>query len=86
MEHAAIARAAGAEGLRIEAAFAPGPETPGIAPGARAIVLLGPDGPRFWPRFVTAPEMADGEAHPLDRWSERVVGALAKALGARAAF
>ncbi|GAA6180001.1 hypothetical protein NBRC116594_14390 [Shimia sp. NS0008-38b] len=42
------------------------------------LVLLG-TGRDFWPTFTAAPEYLDGKPHPIDRWSKRVIGALAKA-------
>jgi hypothetical protein len=53
--------------------------------GGQSIVLLGP-GPGFWPAFTASNEFADGAADPLDRWSKRVVGALAEAWGGEALF
>ena len=50
---------------------------------SRALVLLGFTGRMQWAAFVSSPEFADGEPHPLDRWSLRVVGQLASAFGAR---
>jgi ferredoxin len=74
---------AAAEGLAILGACRPEPDD--AAPdGARAIVLLGPDGPAFWRRFTAAPEYADGASDPVDRWSRRVIGALAAAVGGTA--
>jgi hypothetical protein len=80
-----IAEAAAAEGLTPLGAFhpAPGDRAP---PGTGTLVLLGPDGPRFWDRCRGAPEFGDGEADPLDRWSARVIGGLADGLGAAAVF
>ncbi|MEQ1611955.1 MAG: ferredoxin [Hyphomicrobiaceae bacterium] len=49
---------------------------------ARTIVLLGNVGSTFWPAFSTSPEFRDGKDHPLDRWTRRVTGHLAAALGA----
>jgi hypothetical protein len=49
------------------------------------LVLLGA-GPGFWPTFIAAPESADGRADPIDRWSLRVIGAIADALGATARY
>ncbi|WP_323775783.1 ferredoxin [Leisingera sp.] len=49
------------------------------------LVLLGTAG-AFWPVFKTSPEHKDGAPHPVDRWSERVVGALAEDLGGKAHF
>lgn len=49
----------------------------------QTLVLLGA-GPGFWPVFIASPEHADGAPDPIDRWSRRVIGALAQ--GARAVF
>ncbi len=59
----------------------------GAAPDCDAtILLLGPREPGFWPAFVASPEYADGQADPMDRWSKRVIGALARAWGGEAIF
>ena len=55
-------------------------------PGARAVVLLGVVGASCWPAFAASPEASDGAAHPLDRWSRRVVTGLAERFEARALF
>jgi len=52
----------------------------GRAPGT--LILLGFTGTRQWPAFVSSPEYQDGAPHPLDRWSRRVTGALARRFGA----
>lgn len=54
--------------------------------GAETIFLLAPDEPGFWAHVTAQPEFADGAADPLDRWSKRVITALARPLGARALF
>ncbi|MGD1036942.1 MAG: hypothetical protein ABR878_07030 [Roseiarcus sp.] len=54
--------------------------------GVEAIVLVGAAGARGFSAFAASPEALDGLAHPLDRWSRRVIGALAAALGARALY
>lgn len=59
---------------------------PDEVPGYAGLVLLGPAGPDFWEHASAAPEFADGTPDPLDRWSRRVIGALANGLGARALF
>ena len=51
-----------------------------------ALVLLGPLEPGFWPHVTAAPEFGDGAPDPLDRWSARVIGALARDHGATALF
>lgn len=57
----------------------------GIAPVAegdwRSVVLLAPDEPAFWTIFRASPEATNGAPDPLDRWSARVVGALAARWG-----
>lgn len=74
-----------AEALDVFGAFHPGPSDAAPA-GCATLVLLGPDEPGFWPRVSAAPEFGDGAPDPLDRWSERVIGALADELGATALF
>lgn len=68
-------------GLRLAAAERLGPLA-----HASSLVLLGMAGATNWPAFVASPEFADGGPHPLDRWSRRVIGALADALGGVAVF
>ena len=58
-------------------------QTPG---GAGTLILLGPHEPGFWTHVKADPDFHDGAANPLDRWSMRVVGALAAKLGAVALF
>lgn len=55
-----------------------------VREGGARILLLSPDEPGFWAHVTAEPEFADGAPDPLDRWSGRVIGALAKALGGRA--
>lgn len=50
------------------------------------LLLLGPREPGFWARFTDSPEYRDAQAHPLDRWSLRVISALAAEIGAEARF
>lgn len=54
--------------------------------GADTIVLLGPREPGFWAHVSTQPELHDGVDDPLDRWSHRAMGALARTLKATAIF
>jgi hypothetical protein len=42
------------------------------------VVLLGFTGGLQWERFAHAQEARDGLPHPLDRWSRRVIGSLAR--------
>lgn len=61
-------------------------ETLGVVhEGGESVVLLGP-GPGFWAAFTASGEFADGAPDPLDRWSKRVIGALADAWGGEPVF
>ena len=73
MTLAAIAARARPHGLAPLGAFHPAPDD-GAPEGCGTLVLLGPDGPDFWPRFRASPEYRDGAPDPLNRWSERVIG------------
>ncbi len=53
---------------------------------ARMIVLLGFVGAGHWAGFARSPEMGDGLAHPLDRWSRRTIDALATRFAARGLY
>lgn len=84
-------------GLDIYGGFHPTPaemrRSPGItqpqhaAPGVPhgTLILLG-TAPSFWPQFRSSPEAQDGAADPVDRWSRRVITALAEAWQAIPAF
>ncbi|MCB6180029.1 ferredoxin [Rhodobacter sp. Har01] len=52
--------------------------------GTRTLVLVGP-AEGFWPHLKAQPEW-DGAPDPVDRWSARVLGALARDLGGIALF
>lgn len=69
-----------APGLRIMGAFHPGPAD-GVPGGHGTLILLGPSA-AFWDILRAAPEFAGPD--PVDRWSARVIGALAARLGGRA--
>lgn len=58
----------------------------GLHEDGETVLLLGPDEPRFWPHFKASPEFRDGAPDPLDRWSKRVIDALAAAFGGRAVY
>lgn len=84
---AAVAEAVAARGLAAYGGFALAPEErrDGLAEVA-TIVLVGLAGRRGWTTFAAAAEAGDGAADPLDRWSRRVIDALAGTLGARALY
>jgi len=54
--------------------------------GDQTLVLLGPNEPAFWPVFSQSVEYLDKIENPMDRWSERVIGALADRFNAEAIF
>lgn len=70
-------------GLDVVAALHPVTEH-GAPASCRTLVLLGPDGNRFWRILQDSPEF--DHADPVDRWSQRVVTALAHNLGATPLF
>lgn len=80
-----VAERAGAAGLALRGAFHPTAED-GVPSSPGTIVMLGFVGRAQWPAFAGSPEAADSRAHPLDRWSRRVIGELAAELGAEALF
>ncbi len=54
----------------------------GLLTSLRTIVLIGVTGRSGWDAFAGSREARDGAEHPLDRWSRRVIDALARDLGA----
>ena len=74
-------------GLAAHGAFAlQDDERQGELADVATIALVGLAGRRGWAAFSGSPEAEDRGADPLDRWSRRVVGALATELGARALY
>lgn len=61
-------------------------ERQGPLAGVRTIVLAGMAGRGGWRAFAASPEAGDGLADPLDRWSQRLIEALARDLGGQAFF
>jgi len=57
----------------------------GVHEDGGTVILLGPS-QAFWPLLKKAPEWLDGTPDPVDRWSRRVIGDLARALGAEPLF
>ncbi len=54
--------------------------------GAASLLLLSPLEPAFWGHFQNSPEASDGEPDPIDRWSTRVISALADTINGEAFF
>jgi hypothetical protein len=85
MDIGAIRESVAASGLAWRGAFHPGAGDL-APPGTGTLVLVGFIGRHEWPAFSGSAEASDGMPDPLDRWSRRVVGALADELGAAALF
>ena len=50
------------------------------------LYLAGNAGGKMWDVFADSPESSDGNAHPLDRWTRRVLESLAQEWSARVLF
>lgn len=59
-------------------------DEPGLPKGTRALVLIGPKEPGYWAHVRAQPEWQADD--PVDQWSARVIGQLARDLGAKALF
>lgn len=80
-----IAERLAAHHLAVMGGFYPAPED-GAPQGTQTLLLVGPAEPGFWAHLTAQPEWLDGAPDPVDRWSRRVIGRLACALGAKAVF
>lgn len=85
MTYADLQSAAQARSLTVLGGFHP-TQADGAPCGAKTILMLGPDEPRFWPQFTRSPEYNDGHPNAMDRWSTRIVEGWADDLGATAVF
>lgn len=86
MTLADIRAAIEALGLSYRGAFHPARDDFPDGREVGTLVLVGFTGNRNWQYFKDSDEARDGKPDPLDRWSWRVTGALARALGATAFF
>lgn len=80
-----VCRRADVLGLEVRGAFHPEPDEFGAPPGGErtgTVILLGFTGGAQWSVFRKSAEAGDGLPHPLDRWSRRSIGLLARELGA----
>ena len=75
-----------AQGLAWRGAFHPGAADLPVGAEIGTLVLVGFTGRENWPFFASSPEAADGKANPLNRWSRRIVSAVAARFGATAIF
>ena len=87
---AGLARDAAAAGLALRETLHPtaADDAPLLDSGQPigTLVLLGFTGGQQWPVYARSPEAADGQAHPLDRWSRRVIDDLARRHAAAAFY
>ena len=85
-----VATSATALGIALRGAIHPAAKdrVPAMPDGTPAgtLVLAGFVGRGQWAAFTASAEAADGRADPLDRWSRRVIDALASELGASALY
>lgn len=90
MSYELLARIAEARGLALRGGFHPAPDdhVPDLPdqtpPGT--LLMLGWTGSRQWPVFAASAEYGDGASHPLDRWSRRIIGAMAHEFGGIALY
>jgi len=88
--YASLCAEVAAQGLACRGGFQPAPDEdiPRAPDGAPAltVVLLGFTGAHHFERFAASAELADGAPHPLDRWSRRLIDALARRHGASALY
>lgn len=81
-----ITTASQSHGLMISGAFHTAPDDAPALPPNGTVVMLSPDEGAFWSDIQSQPEFTDGAPDPMDRWSARVIGAMADDLGARTVF
>ncbi|MDH3688402.1 MAG: hypothetical protein OEU36_02830 [Gammaproteobacteria bacterium] len=89
-DYAAIALLAYRQGLILRGGFYPRPEdkVPPLANGGdcHTMILVGNAGQEMWTRFEQSPESRDGNPHPMNHWSERIITAIAQEIGATVLF
>ena len=83
--YADIEKSAGRERLQVYGGFH-ADASDNVPPGTKTLILLGPCEPGFWAHVSEQREFRDGRPNPLDRWSERVIRALARSLECRSVF
>ena len=70
--------------LEVLGGFAVAEGEEGFPKGTRTLLLLGLKEPGFWPHLKTQPEWNGPD--PVDKWSRRVIGQVARNLGGKALF
>ena len=73
-------------GLHLRGGFHPVPDddVPALANGGAVgtLVLVGNIGPSLWTAFAESSEAGDGAAHPLNRWTRRILDPIAAEIDA----
>ena len=72
-------------GLEIVGAFRPNIDTQELEE-VETMLMIGPKEPIFWEIFKKSKEYIDGKSNPLDRWSKRILKAIAKKQKSKAYF
>jgi hypothetical protein len=90
MDLSSIERLVAAHGLCARGGFHPIADdaVPALADGRMpaTLLLVGNVGASLWPVFSGSVEAGDGAADPLNRWTQRVVGGIAREVGAEPLF
>lgn len=71
--------------LSVLGRFTPTPDD-NLGERIKAVLLIGHSEPGFWGHFTKQAEWQDRNPDPIDRWSRRVLGTLACAMGGKAWF
>ena len=76
-----------ANGLLLRGAlnFTDTDEPPRLTDGSasKSLVMIGHAGSHMWPHFTASIEADDGTSNPLDRWSQRIIAAVAGKVSGR---
>ena len=82
MTYASVCQALEPHGLIARGGFIPEPGD-GLEPEASGVVMVGNAGSAMWQAFASARE---GAPDPMNRWTRRVLGCIARNLGAEALY
>ena len=90
MDLPSIERLVARHGLHLRGGFHPTADdgVPSLADGRMPVtlILVGNVGSSLWPAFSSGVEAGDGAPDPLNRWTQRVIGGIAREVGAEPLF
>jgi hypothetical protein len=90
MDLPSIERLVARHGLHLRGGFHPTADdgVPSLADGRMPVtlILIGNVRSSLWPAFSSAVEAGDGAPDPLNRWTQRVIGGIAREVGAEPLF